>query len=308
MPGERVCAYHRRVSHTLEVPDALDDHELAAYHVAEGAMVRAGTVVASFVLDGVTRTLTSDRDGVLWRWLLDPGSRCGSGAPVAILATDGENLGYDPAVARAVRISVLRRCDECGNDYPVNGLFDRVRCTRCGDWQRCSPAFWKEYVLGEVRQALTPRAAAGSEVLGGNHGAATVRCWGIPPLCRKCKTLLGWAAVVSAWDRSANGDPETEVFCGQCGELHIARTPPAWALQLLPGLGIALGEVVASPEASAKPVIFKCPSCLANLEIAGEKRIVRCKFCESDVYLPDDLWLHFNPAHKRGRWWLLLRP
>ncbi|MND08382.1 hypothetical protein D3C83_309560 [compost metagenome] len=55
-------------------------------------------------------------------------------------------------------------------------------------------------------------------------------------------------------------------------------------------------------------MIFKCPSCLAALPIVGEKRIVRCQYCESDVYLPDDLWLHFNPAAKRARWWLLFQP
>ena len=67
------------------------------------------------------------------------------------------------------------------------------------------------------------------------------------------------------------------------------------------------GHGETGPE-SPKPVVFKCPSCLAALEIAGRQRIVRCKYCESDVYLPDDLWLHFNPASKRARWWLLFEP
>jgi hypothetical protein len=25
------------------------------------------------------------------------------------------------------------------------------------------------------------------------------------------------------------------------------------------------------------------------------------------VYLPDDLWLHFNPASKRARWWIVFQ-
>lgn len=46
----------------------------------------------------------------------------------------------------------------------------------------------------------------------------------------------------------------------------------------------------------------------APSELDGAKRIVHCGFCDSDIYLPDDLWLHFNPAIRRARWWMLFRP
>jgi len=208
-----------------------------------------------------------------------------------------------------VRILLLRRCEECGSDYPINGLVDTARCTRCGEIQRVSPAFWKDYVLEHVTEAKTPRKTSGGGVLAGRHGAATIQCWGVPPLCRKCFTLIEWAALSAAWER-AQREGSVAVFCSHCGDPYRARMPPAWTPAVFPGLVFAVGETAdgAGSSEPPKPVIFKCPSCLAGLDIDGIKRIVTCRFCASDVYLPDDLWLHFNPASKRARWWMLFRP
>jgi hypothetical protein len=74
---------------------------------------------------------------------------------------------------------------------------------------------------------------------------------------------------------------------------------------------LLIGETAKLDDASravSKPVIFKCPSCLAGLDIDGARRIVSCRYCDSDIYLPDDLWMHLNPTVKRARWWMLLRP
>jgi DNA-directed RNA polymerase subunit RPC12/RpoP len=114
-------------------------------------------------------------------------------------------------------------------------------------------------------------------------------------------------ALTSAWRASQAGE-HAQITCTRCGEVHAARLPPAWALEIFQDLSFVVGEVTGEPGPEGpKPVIFKCPSCLAALEIAGEKRIVRCKYCASDVYLPDDLWLHFNPAAKRARFWMLFK-
>jgi hypothetical protein len=55
---------------------------------------------------------------------------------------------------------------------------------------------------------------------------------------------------------------------------------------------------------SAKPVLFACPSCAGNLEIDGKERIVECKFCQSKVYLPDDLWFSLHPVVSKERWYI----
>lgn len=292
---------------TLRVPEELDGASLEAYVVEELGAVHATEPIVRFDLDGRKFTVQADTDAIVLRLLADPGMPCGGGAPIALLGSPGESIGYDPAVVQCVRLLLLSRCDECGNDYPVNGLVERVRCTRCGEVERVPAGYWRTYVLEHVQAAREPRKASAANVLGGRHGAATVQCWGIPPLCRKCMTLIDWNLLVQAWSKVQQGP--ASICCNACGEPHVARLPPAWAVETFPGLVFAFGETALGVSSEPpRPVVFSCPSCGASLKIDGEKRIVRCAYCDSDVYLPDELWLHLNPSAKRGRWWMLFRP
>jgi DNA-directed RNA polymerase subunit RPC12/RpoP len=286
---------------TVRLPDALDGAEFRSYSVDEGNAVGECQPLASFSLDERVVVMPSSVGGTLIRQLLSEQLECAAGDPIALVGAPGEAIGYDPNDVECVRLLLLNKCTECGNDYPVNGLVERARCTRCGDVQRLSRSFWREDVLEDVGSARTPGARGGGVTLGG----PTVECRGLPPLCRKCFTLLEMDALTSAWRASQAGE-RAQIVCKGCGEAHAARMPPAWALEIFEDLSFVVGEVTGEPGPDGpKPVIFKCPSCLAALEIAGEKRIVRCKYCSSDVYLPDDLWLHFNPAAKRARFWML---
>jgi hypothetical protein len=295
---------------TLRLPDSLDGAEIVAYLKAETSPVRAGEPIVAMqrrqhgVLLGEQQTLAADADGVILRMLMSPGTPCRAGMPMALMGETADNVGYDHV--RPVRLLVLRKCPECGSEYPVNGLVERVRCTRCGDVQIASPTFWGEHVAPALFAACAPRRLHDVSNQD-DHGESKVQAWGVPPLCRKCQGLLEWTAVQEAAEKSKQGQASS-VFCGHCGEAHAVRQPPAWAKSVLAGLTLLIGETAslthdASPP---QPVVFKCPSCLAPLKIDGAKRIVRCGHCDCDVYLPDDLWLHFNPATKRARWWVLL--
>jgi len=289
---------------TVRLPESLDGAEFRSASMNIGDVVAEGKPLASFALDGKVVVMPSSKSGVLLRVLLSEPLTCRAGDPIALVGEPGESVGYEPSQIECVRLQLLNRCEECGNDYPVNGLVRKVRCTRCGGIQHLARDFWREDVLEDVEFARVPGARGGGVTLGG----PTVECRGLPPLCRKCHTLIDMDALTRAW-REAAGDQRAEIACADCGEPHAARKPPEWATEILPDAVFVFGEVTGEPGSEApKPVIFKCPSCLAALEIAGEKRIVRCKYCESDVYLPDDLWLHFNPASKRARWWLLFQP
>lgn len=57
---------------------------------------------------------------------------------------------------------------------------------------------------------------------------------------------------------------------------------------------------------SSKPILFTCPSCAGNLEIDGTDRMISCKFCNSQIYLPDDLWFRLHPAKEVERWYMVL--
>jgi predicted RNA-binding Zn-ribbon protein involved in translation (DUF1610 family) len=296
------------VAKTIPLPDALDGATLLGYTVPEDEALAAGSSLAVYELNGQTRDVIVEDDCVFLRGLGRPGRQIGAGAPIAIVGADGEVIGHDASLVQPVRLMVQRRCDECGNDYPVNGLVDRARCPRCGEEHVVSPAFWRTCLAEDVATAREPGEVSGGTLLG-EHGACTRTCWGIPPLCRSCTTLLAWDAIVQSWDE-AHTSGSAAFHCGECGEAHRTRPPPDWATEIFPGLVFLVGETAtgAAPAVPPKPVIFKCPSCLAPLQVDGARRIIRCRFCEADVYLPDDLWIHLNPSAKRARWWMLFRP
>lgn len=296
--------YTAAVPITVRLPDSLDGAEFRSASVDVGQPVTEGRPLASFALDEKVAVMMSSASGVLLRVLLSEPLTCRAGDPIALVGEPGEKVGYDPDQIECVRLQLLDRCEECGNDFPVNGLVQRARCTRCGAVQHLARDFWRESVHENVGFARVPGARGGGVTLGG----PTIECRGLPPLCRKCATLIDMDALTRAW-REAKDDQRAQIICESCGEAHSARKPPDWAQAIFPDAVFVFAEVTgeAGPEAP-KPVVFKCPSCLAGLEIGGDKRIVRCKYCEADVYLPDDLWLHFNPAAKRARWWLLFQP
>lgn len=288
---------------TIRLPDELHGAEFRSASLNAGAPIAEGTPLASFSLDDATLILRSSTSGVLLRVLLSERIECRTGDPIALVGHAGEVLGYEPERIECARLQLLNECTECGNTYPINGLVKRARCTRCGDQQPVPSTFWKD-VAGALEFARVAGARGGSVELGG----PTIECRGLPPLCRKCFTLIDFAALSKVW-HEATGETRALIYCGQCGEPHSGRCPPEWAKELIEDAVFVFGEVTGEPGPEApKPVIFKCPSCLASLEIVGEKRIVRCKYCTSDVYLPDDLWLHFNPAAKRAFWWILFGP
>jgi predicted RNA-binding Zn-ribbon protein involved in translation (DUF1610 family) len=289
---------------TVRLPDELHGAEFRSASLNVGEPIVEGAPLASFSLDDESVILHSSASGVLLQVLLSEPLECRTGDPIALVGSAGESVGYEPDRIECARLQLLNECTECGNAYPINGLVKRARCTRCGDLQAVPSSFWKEDVAEALEFARVPGARGGGVTLGG----PSIECRGLPPLCRKCFTLIDMDALSKVW-HEASDETRAQLHCGQCGEPHSARRPPEWAKELIEDSVFVFGEVTGEPGPEGpKPVIFKCPSCLASLEIIGEKRIVRCKYCESDVYLPDDLWLHFNPAAKRAFWWILFSP
>jgi hypothetical protein len=107
------------------------------------------------------------------------------------------------------------------------------------------------------------------------------------------------------------GDGRLSCKCGAC----IATfPPPEWlrravptAVQLFGAARESAPEGLAVVESSTaiKPVVFGCPRCGAGLDIAAESpRILTCKYCDSDLYLPDALWHALHPVKKRTPFWV----
>ena len=202
---------------------------------------------------------------------------------------------------------VLMPCPECGGSVAIEGPLLRVVCNACRSTLELSPENWMgvlEFRKYEAEFSLTEGKTRGSALTNGEL-RLLVRWGPARPACPGCATPM---PVVSV---PPGGDGRLSCKCGQ----SIATFPaPDWLRQVVPSAVQLFGAVredvpenltaVQNPPAH-KPVAFACPCCGARLDIATESpRILTCKYCDSDLYLPDALWHTLHPVKRRTPFWV----
>ena len=202
---------------------------------------------------------------------------------------------------------LLLACGECGGRFPLEGPTLAATCPACHSVIELLPKHWKaavELYRDAAEFALTEGKTRGSSLRDGEL-ELLIR-WG--PSCPSC-SACGLALPIDAVPPGGDG----KLSCA-CGATVETFPPPAWLQELVPTAlqmfgasreGTPAGVVALEPQAAAKPVLFGCPRCGAGLDITAESpRILACKYCESDLYLPDPLWHALHPVKKRAPFWL----
>ncbi len=120
-----------------------------------------------------------------------------------------------------------------------------------------------------------------------------------PPICNCGEVLDEVSQIASGTDGAFH--------CPACGLKHETFPAPRFVRGSAVQVFLAVREnqqaTVSVPD--AKPVLFACPNCGANLHIDSEaKRIVTCQYCECDVFLPADLWHRLHPVRRRRAFWI----
>jgi hypothetical protein len=119
------------------------------------------------------------------------------------------------------------------------------------------------------------------------------------PTCEKCQANYPVDRLV---------DEECDFACVECGDPASTSPTPSWLRAALPtarqiysvdpGLGDPGSSALEleSHKKAIKPIAMSCPSCAGGLKITTEStRILACKFCQSDIYLPDAVWRRLHP-------------
>jgi len=193
------------------------------------------------------------------------------------------------------------KCPKCDSPVMLNGPVESAHCDQCQNDITIPHEFWKgilEDVLKEVRNEFKEGEGSNSTIFGMFNTSLTYRR--LQPGCEKCGTPI-----------EINNDI-TESFtyiCPKCQHKTEILTSPSWLSKIFPFIKLLVnaelqtGTGKGSPAVSG-PIVFSCPKCGAALTVDGTDRLVLCKFCGSNVYLPDDLWLRLHPAKTKTRWFL----
>lgn len=192
---------------------------------------------------------------------------------------------------------------------PMDALVEEILCHSCQNIQKFPYDYWKKSILDSaVSEGFKFKEDEGrnsTEMTG--EFTFHITYGRQHPRCPKCKTGLDDSKFT---DYAKAGNAK----CTKCGNEISVREAPDDIKKLFPGISYLAGEdsnMFSSGNQStitaqsSKPIIFTCPSCAGALEIDGKERTVTCKFCNSEIYLPDDLWLRLHPAKTVNRWYMV---
>lgn len=198
-------------------------------------------------------------------------------------------------------------CKSCGNPLAINALANDIYCDACNFKNTISEDIWKSILSDNIKEARSFKEGEGqnSKTFTGEfefsllYGKQKARCV-------KCKTTIP----ENIFD-SFSGN---EYTCVKCNNIISIRKPDDFISKIIPAATFVAGEDInqfnthvngiKKPE-NIKPILFNCPSCAANLEVDGSNRMITCKFCNSKIYLPDDLWHELHPVKTVERWYVL---
>jgi hypothetical protein len=207
-------------------------------------------------------------------------------------------------MAKWIALKARVDCPECGQPVFLEGPWADMRCPSC---HATSP-------VGEIWDYLVSFAA--EEAPRGKRfklGSVRNLNWPVPTVDYAVKVnqppVCECGNVLDAVSQIQSGTDST-FHCPQCGAVHETFPAPKHvhgvAQVFLARREDQQGTTETAPD--AKPVIFSCPQCSASLKIHSEhRRIVTCEFCDSDVFLPAELWHRLHPVRRRRAFWFRSR-
>jgi len=205
-------------------------------------------------------------------------------------------------------IELKTSCSHCSAPLMLNALTDIFICPSCNNTNTFSYERWQGLLEDPLNDVHEFKLGEGqpSTIMSGDYNFSMM--YGRQdPRCSKCKQNIDSAKLE---EYSAN----EHIQCSKCSNKIFLRKPNEAILRILPRICYIVGEdddllsVKETDEQlpeSNKPVIYSCPSCAGNLEIDGNDRMLTCKFCNSQIYLPDDLWFRLHPSDTVMRWYVL---
>ncbi len=206
-------------------------------------------------------------------------------------------------------VEIKTSCNKCGQPLPVNALVEKVICAACQTETDFPYKFWNENLLGDAFEKIGDFKDGEGQpsTIFNSMGTFSLMYGRQNPRCGKCKTPLD----LNKLEEYAKAGKSV---CIKCQNEVSVRILPKEAQDTLIKIKYVIGEdkdlfsnrsgIQAALPNVSRPVIYTCPSCAGALEIDGTERMIKCKYCNSEIYLPDDLWLRLHPVKTMQRWYI----
>ena len=194
-------------------------------------------------------------------------------------------------------------CPNCGNSIFLNGVSKHMFCYSCLKNFKLNKEIPVEFVqtcYDELKES--PMQETGYSY----PGTYDYRFGNNPPACPECGEIIPKKKLVDK-----EGEENWEIVCEKCEKSIPVAKIPAWIKKKIKAAVIVINAETVTEQTNheleptkLEGVVFACPKCGGSLEIDGTDRMVKCKYCNSNVYLPDDLWLRLHPIKTVGTWYV----
>ncbi len=199
---------------------------------------------------------------------------------------------------------VRTTCRSCGNPIVINGPYRSIACSACSSEMNIAETitgflndFEDEYEGFEYGQGQ------GGTLMGGD-GTFQYGYWRLAPRCSSCKAAL----------EIPEDKENTTVRCSKCDTEHYISQAPDWLRRQVPSAKLTVTSqpvfdlkesVLKLDEDSLKPIVMTCPQCAGALTVSsGSERILNCSYCNTEVYVPDAIWMKLHPVNKAVEWFV----
>lgn len=200
------------------------------------------------------------------------------------------------------RVEFSIKCPRCDRPIPLDGPMETILCGSCKSEIPITRDYWVEIISDACKTLRKVELGQGSGSMMLGTFNADLSLGRLNPYCDQCKTDFE-----PSWEDSVC----SAYKCASCGLEYPVSTPPGWLEKGVPGIKYLVNALLDAEKplelASSSPVVLSCPSCSAALEADGTTRFVDCNYCNSQVYLPDDVWMKFHKAKRKRRWFVVCK-
>ena len=201
-------------------------------------------------------------------------------------------------------------CNSCGKTLPMNALAETIVCNECLHPNNFTVNDWKDLL-----EAMFKKAPAFSENEGTPLTIITSKHYKIiygrqNPKFSDTNTYINLEEIYKCAESGKILNPESnieysirmvpEIFKEACPDVtHILCED----FSQLPGRNKTL-EVL-DAKSHGELVALNCLSCAGTLQIDGSQRLLKCQFCASEFFIPDETWQKIHPVKTKQRFYFL---
>ncbi len=199
-------------------------------------------------------------------------------------------------------------CSSCSRPLAMNALVETIVCSECLTVNKFTVEGWKNLLEDMFKSAPTFRENEGqpSSIMGGRN--YQIMYGRQNPKFLDTKTYMDMETAVAGAETGKIINPQTQVaysirklpekFASACPNVHYIIGED---FTLLPNY-TGQSEVLDNHH-KKELVPFTCPNCAGTLQIDGSVRTLKCQFCSTESYIPDETWQKMNPTKSKERFY-----